>query len=170
MTGSGATDGAVEKNGKKNKDEEGKNNEAEATGAAAAAAAVAAAGSDLNAGGDGARGPRRMSRYQKRKLNMSNNEFEGLAPIVVDILMRRPLPALDEDAVIIKRKKSTVSSSMWGSQQNARSKKPHRPTPAPKRRHKFLHSHNKNSSFAAAKRKKAEELRAKAKLKHPSMQ
>ena len=105
---------------------------------------------------------------------MSKDEFEGLAPIVVDILLRRPLPALDEDAVIIKRKNSMVNSStsIAGANRNRtiQSKRPHRPTQAPKTVHKYLHSHNKNSSFAAAKRRKAEELRARAKLRHPSMQ
>jgi hypothetical protein len=84
---------------------------------------------------------RRMSRYQRRKLG-EQDPFEGLAPIVVEILQRRPLPALDADAVIIKPRKTT-SSITTGT--GMRVPKP--PPPKKVRRHLHLHSHNPNSSF-----------------------
>ena len=132
-------------------------------------------GGNGSIGGARGCGPKRVSRYKGGKLNISKDEFEGLAPIVVDILLRRPLPALDKDAVIIKRNNAATDCSRMasagdngGSEQKA--KKPCRPSLVTGMRPKPLHSNNKRSSFARAKRKKAEEIRARAKLKHPSMQ
>ena len=61
---------------------------------------------------------RRMSNYAKRKLEGSLTGYEGLAPIVVEILKRRPLPALDADATIIKQKK--ISPAPPSSMKNRR--------------------------------------------------
>ena len=65
---------------------------------------------------------RRMSNYAKRKLEGSLTGYEGLAPIVVEILKRRPLPALDADATIIKQKKkiSAVKPAPPSSKKNQR--------------------------------------------------
>jgi hypothetical protein len=43
-------------------------------------------------------------------LKRERTNYDGLAPIVVEILKRRPLPALDADAVIIKEKKKIIHS------------------------------------------------------------
>ena len=68
---------------------------------------------------------------------MPRDESEGIAPIVVEILQRKPLPALDKDAVIIKRKKQHVATTMTKGRG-----KPDRPQPhVGMRRHAVLHSH-----------------------------
>ena len=106
-------------------------------------------------------GPTRLTNYQERKLKMSADKFKGLAPIVVDILQRRPLPALDKDAVIIVKTEKDSENSLLAKGHA----KPRRPAHI-LRRHSILHSHNENSSFAAAKRRKAEKIRARARHRH----
>ena len=76
------------------------------------------------------------------KLERVRTTFDGLAPIVVEILKRRPLPALDKDAVIIKVKQVDTF--------NTESKAKRMPKPPQKQkytRHVRLHSHNPNASF-----------------------
>ena len=79
--------------------------------------------------------------YQRRLL-LTEDPYEGLAPIVVEILQRRPLPALDADAVIIKPRK--ISNIRSASKSNNGKKTPRPPN---KKRHLRLHSHNPNSSY-----------------------
>ena len=81
--------------------------------------------------------------YQRRLL-LTEDPYEGLAPIVVEILQRRPLPALDADAVIIKPRK--ISNIRSASKSNNGKKTP-RPPNKNKKRHLRLHSHNPNSSY-----------------------
>ena len=76
------------------------------------------------------------------KLEKKRTNFDGLAPIVVEILKRRPLPALDKDAVIIKVKQIN--------QFNTKSKAKRMPKPPQQQkytRHVRLHSNNPNASF-----------------------
>ena len=110
--------------------------------AASAVSASASAPASKKLGAASGRRMSAMSAYPKRS-EVERTGYEGLAPIVVEILKRRPLPALDADAVIIKvkKKKSGNGSSLLKS--NSR----RMPMPPNRQKHLTLHSKSKHSSF-----------------------
>ena len=100
-------------------------------------------------------GTRRLSNYQKRKIEAERTGFEGLEPIVVEILSRRPLPALDANAVIIKQQVKEASPPKRTQRSRFRSS-PSRPV---RRRPLHLHSHNQRSTFAQHQKEKHQKQR-----------
>ncbi len=111
--------------------------------------------SEVIVGSGGGIGTRRLSNYQKRKIEAERTGFEGLEPIVIDILSRRPLPALDADAVIIKKKAKEGSPPKKTQRIRARPS-PSRPV---RRRPLHLHSHNQRSTFAKHQKRKHQKQR-----------